>query len=313
MLKFTAKRLLSGLVLLIVVSSGTFFLAHAIISNPAGELLGGSATPKSVAALNTKLGLDRSIWAQFWDWASHAVRGDFGISWQNFQPVMTQVTERLPVTLSVVVFATLLTAVLGTLIGLASARQPDGIIDRTVKLASMVLFALPGFWLSLVFVMWFAIDLRWFPAVGYTPMSQSFGGWLSSITLPSVSLALPTMVLIGEQLRNGFVQVGDQDFVRTLRSRGLSSARVTVHMLRNACSTALAALALIFVGLLSGAIVVEIVFNLPGIGQQTQSASQIGDIPVMLALTVLTVAFVVVVNFLLDVVLGLVNPKVRAE
>lgn len=311
MVKFVAKRLISGIILLIVVSCATFFIAHLVIPNPAAQLLGASARPDQVAALQAKLGLDRSLLVQFWDWISHAVRGDFGIAWDDFTPVMGRVGPRIPVTLSVVIGSTVLTAVLGTVLGVFSALRPDGILDRILKVVSMVFFALPGFWFSLMLVIWFALDLKWFPAVGYVPFTQSPGGWLLSITLPSVSLALPTMVMVGEQLRNGFIQVSEQDFVRTLRARGLPNRRVTVHMLRNACPTALAVLALVFVGLLSGAIVVEIIFNLPGIGKLTRAASQSGNIPIMLALTVITVAFVVVINFLLDVVLGLVNPKVR--
>lgn len=311
MIKFTAKRLLSGVILLVVVSCATFFLAHLVIRNPAAQLLGGSSSPAQVAALQQKLGLDRPLLVQFWDWVTNAVTGDFGISWQDFQPVMDKVAQRIPVTLSVVVVATILTAVVGTAVGITCGKRPESLLDRGLKLASTVVFALPGFWVSLILVIWFGLDLKWFPAVGYVPFTQSPGGWIASITLPSVSLALTTIVMVAEQLRNSFIEVSNQDFVRTLRARGLSNRRVTVHMVRNASPSALAVVALVFVGLLSGAIVVEIIFNLPGIGKLTRSASQIGNIPVMLALTVVTVAFVVVINFLLDVVLGLVNPKVR--
>ncbi|HWG98782.1 MAG TPA: ABC transporter permease [Pilimelia sp.] len=311
MIKFTAKRLLSGLLLLLVVTTGTFFLAHLAIGDPTPGLLGNNATEAQQEALRQKIGVDRPLRVQFWDWLSHAVRGDFGTSWRDFQPVTEQIALRVPVTLSVVVAATALAAVLGTAVGVASALRPGGVLDRGLKLASVVLFALPGFWLSLVLVQWFAIRLQWFPAVGYVSPDRSVTGWLQSITLPSVSLAIGAIVMVAEQLRNGFLQVADQDFVRTLRARGLSPRRVTVHVLRNASPAALTVLGLLFVGLLGGAIVVEIVFNLPGIGGLTQSASQIGDIPILLGLTVVAVVFVVVVNFLLDLVLGWVNPKVR--
>lgn len=311
MIKFTAKRLLSGVLLLLVISSATFFLAHAAIGDPTAGLLGNSATPVQQAALRAKIGLDRPLLAQFWDWFSHAITGDFGVSWKNFQPVSDQIFLRVPVTLSVVVVATLLSAILGLVVGVATGLRPGGLLDRGLKLASVVLFALPGFWVALVLVTWFAIDLRWFPAVGYVSPSDSVGGWVQSITLPSIALALGAIVMVAEQLRNGFLQVASQDFVRTLRSRGLSQRRVILHVLRNACPPALTVLALMFVGLLSGAIVVEIIFNLPGIGSLTQSASQIGDIPILLGLTAVTVVFVVIVNLLLDLVLGWVNPKVR--
>ncbi|GAA0249657.1 ABC transporter permease [Saccharothrix mutabilis subsp. mutabilis] len=311
MLSFIAKRLMSGLLLLVVVTSGTFFLAHLAVGDPTPGLLGNSATPAQQAALRARIGYDQPLLVQFWNWFSHAATGDFGTSWRNFQPVNDQLALRVPVTLSVVAVATVLAAVVGVAVGIVCGLRPGGLLDRGLKLASVVLFALPGFWVSLVLVTWFAIDLRWFPAIGYVSPEESVGGWLRSITLPSVSLALGAIVMVAEQLRNGFLQVAGQDFVRTLRARGLSDRRVTAHVLRNASPAALTVLALLFVGLLGGAIVVEIVFNLPGIGSLTQSASQIGDIPVLLGLTAVTVVFVVIVNFLLDLVLGWVNPKVR--
>ncbi|MEU4807365.1 ABC transporter permease [Actinosynnema sp. NPDC023587] len=311
MLSFIAKRLLSGILLLLVVTSGTFFLAHLAVGDPTPGLLGNSATAAQQDALRAKIGYDRPLLVQFWDWLTHAAAADFGTSWRSFQPVNDQLVQRVPVTLSVVVFATLLSAVIGVAVGIVCGLRPGGMLDRTLKLASVVLFALPGFWISLVLVTWFAINLKWFPAIGYVSPDQSVSGWLSSITLPSVSLALGAIVMVAEQLRNGFLQVTNQDFVRTLRARGLSGRRVTTHVLRNASPAALTVLALMFVGLLGGAIVVEIVFNLPGIGSLTQSASQIGDIPVLLGLTAVTVVFVVIVNFLLDLLLGWVNPKVR--
>ncbi|MEU5692809.1 ABC transporter permease [Actinosynnema sp. NPDC020468] len=311
MLSFIGKRLLSGIMLLLVVTSGTFFLAHLAVGDPTPGLLGNSATPAQQAALRAKIGYDQPILVQFWDWLSHAATGNFGTSWRSFQPVGDQLALRVPVTLSVVVFATLLAAVIGVAVGIACGLRPGGVLDRVLKLASVVLFALPGFWVSLVLVTWFGIQLKWFPAVGYVSPDVSVGEWIRSITLPSVSLALGAIVMVAEQLRNGFMQVANQDFVRTLRARGLSSRRVTMHVLRNASPAALTVLALMFVGLLGGAIVVEIVFNLPGIGSLTQSASQIGDIPILLGLTAITVVFVVIVNFLLDLVLGWVNPKVR--
>jgi len=313
MIAFIAKRLAAGLILLVAVSVGTFFLAHAAISDPTASLLGTTATPAQREALALKLGLDRPLAEQFWDWARHAIVGDFGVSWRNFQPVGKLIAIKLPVTLSVVTFATIITALVGTLFGMVAGLHPNSVFDRAIKGVSVVLFALPGFWVSLVLVVWFAIQLKWFPAVGYVTPNQSLGGWLRSITLPAVSLALGAIVVVAEQLRNEVIAVNKQDFVRTLRSRGLSSWQVNVHILRNASPAALTVLAVMFVSLLSGAIVVEAIFSLPGIGQLTNSSSQIGDIPVLLGITVVSVVFVVLVNFLLDIALGWINPKVRVK
>ena len=313
MLRFTLKRLLSGIVLLLIVSTGTFFLAHLAIGDPTVGLLGNSATAAQQEALAHKIGIDRPLPTQFLDWGIHALTGDFGVSWRNFQPVNEQIMLKLPVTLSVVTFAIVLSAVFGALFGVLAGLNPGSAIDRTVKGASVVLFALPGFWVSLVLVIWFAVNLKWFPAVGYIQPSVSPGGWIRSITLPAVSLALGAVVMIAEQLRNALINVGTQDYVRTLRSRGLGRGRVVVHMLRNAAPSSLTVLALMFVGLLGGAIVVEQVFALPGIGAMTNGSSQNGDIPVLLGITVISVIFVVAVNFALDVVLGWINPKARVK
>jgi peptide/nickel transport system permease protein len=313
MLSFTLKRLLSGVILLFAVATGTFFLAHAAIPDPTLGLLGSAATPEAQAALAQKIGTDRPLLVQFGDWIGGMLRGDFGDSWKNFQPIGKQIALKLPVTLSVVTVSILLSAVLGGVLGVIAGLRPNTWIDRAVKAGSVILFALPGFWVALVLVMIFAVQLKWFPAVGYTAPSQSVGEWLQSITLPAIALALGAIVMIAEQLRNAIMQADRQDYVRTLRSRGLPPWRVVIHLLRNAAPASLTILALMFVGLLSGAIVVEQIFALPGIGAMTQGASQNGDIPMLLGITVITVIFVVILNFLLDILLGWINPKARVK
>ncbi len=250
---------------------------------------------------------------QYGDWLAQLLRGDFGESWKNFQPIGKQIGLRLPVTLSVVTAATVISAIVGGALGLVAGLRPNTWIDRAVKAGSVILFALPGFWVALVLVMIFAVNLQWFPAVGYVAPAESVGGWARSIALPAIALALGAIVMVAEQLRNAIIQADRQDYVRTLRSRGLPPWRIVVHLLRNAAPAALTVLALMFVGLLSGAIVVEQIFALPGIGVMTQGASQNGDIPMLLGITVITVVFVVIVNFLLDVLLGWINPKARVQ
>lgn len=313
MLGFTLRRLLSGVVLLVVVSIGTFFLAHFAISDPTAALLGSTASPEQQAALAQQIGIDRPLHVQFWDWFSHLLVGDLGDSWRNLQPVGPQLATKIPVTLSVVTFATIITAVLGVAFGLIAGLNPGSWFDRITKAVSVVLFALPGFWISIVLVIWFAINLKWFPAVGYVQPATSIEGWLRSITLPAVALALGGIVAVAEQLRNAVLATRRQDYVRTLRSRGLAPWRINVHILRNSSPAALTVIALMFVSLLSGAIVVEAIFSLPGLGAQTNTSSQNGDIPMLLGITVVSIIFVIVVNLLLDLVLGWINPKVRVS
>jgi peptide/nickel transport system permease protein len=313
MIKFIAKRLVAGLILLAAVCMGTFFLAHLAISDPTVALLGSSATPEQQAVLAKDLGLDRPLLVQFQSWLGGAITGDLGSSWRNQQPVWDQIVLRVPVTLSVVSFAIILSAFIGIVCGLIAGLNPGSYFDKGVKVATVLLFALPGFWISLMLVIWFAVKLRWFPAFGYVSPAVSVTGWLRSITLPGVALALGAIVMIAEQLRNQVIAVSQQDFVRTLRSRGLSDFRVNLHILRNASPAALTVIAVLFASLLSGAIVVEAIFSLPGLGQLTQSAAQIGDIPVLLGITVVSVVFVVIIYVILDIALGWINPKVRLK
>jgi peptide/nickel transport system permease protein len=207
----------------------------------------------------------------------------------------------------------LLSAVFGTVFGVLAGLNPGRAFDRVVQAVTVVLFALPGFWLSLVLILWFAIRLKWFPAIGYVAPSESLLGWLRSITLPAVSLALGAVVMVAEQLRNQVIAVSRLDYIRTLRSRGLPPRRIRLHILRNAAPTAITVLAVMFTSLLSGAVVVEAISSMPGLGQLTQSSAQIGDIPMLLGITAATVFFLVVIYILLDLVLGWVNPKVRIQ
>lgn len=311
MFAFILQRLAAGLALLATVATGTFFLAHLAIGDPTDSLLGASATPEQQAALAARLGTDRPLPVQFADWVVHALTGNLGNSWVNEQPVATQIARRVPVTASVVSVAMALTALFGTLIGLAAGLRPGSRFDRMLRGVTVVLFALPGFWLSLVLISLFAVRLRWLPAVGYVSLTTDPLGWLRSITLPAVSLALGTTVIVAEQLRNQVIAVAQRDFVRTLRARGLPPGRVRLHILRNAAPAALTMLAVLFASLLGGAVVIELIFNLPGLGQLTLASSQNGDIPVLLGVTVVSVVFVVAVYLVLDIVLGWLNPKVR--
>lgn len=311
MISFIVRRVLSALVLVLFMSVAAFFLAHLAIPDPTATLIGKTATPEQVEALRHRIGIDQPLVTQFWNWFSGLLHGDLGLSWRTNTPIAADLSVRIPVTMSVVTFGLVLCAIFGAVLGISAGLRPGSAIDKITKAGSVVLFAIPGYWVAIILILIFAVNLRWFPALGYVRPDVSVQGWLSSITLPAIALALGGIVMIAEQLRNAIVTAGSSDFVRTLRSRGLSTVRVALHLLRNAAPAAVTVLALMFVSLLGGVIVLEMVFNLPGLGVATQQASQVGDIPMLLAITLTTVMFVVVVNFLLDLVLGWINPKAR--
>ena len=214
-------------------------------------------------------------------------------------------------TLTLVIGTTVVAAIVSVVLGVLAARR-GGWIDAVVQFVAVIGFAVPGFLIALYLVLWFAIDLGWFRATGYVPPDESFIGWLSSITLPIAALSLSAIAAVAQQIRGSVIDAMSRDYVRTLRARGLATNRVVYrHVLRNAGGPALAVLAVQFVGLLGGAVIVEQVFALPGIGQLTVSATSSGDIPVVMGVVVTTAVIVVIVNLLIDLAQAALNPKVR--
>lgn len=311
MLRFVVRRLAGGAVLLFVISLLSYLLLSIPDNDVGRQLLGQSADQAAVDAKNAALGLDRPVLVQYADWLSHAVRGDLGASWFTSEDVTQAIANRLPVTVSLMVGVTLVTAVVSFLLGVwAGVRR--GAVDRFVQVLGVAGYALPGFLVTLVLVLVFAVKLDWFPAIGYTPFAESPGGWLSTITLPVASLSIASVAGVSQQVRGAVIDVLRQDYVRTLRARGLSAPRIVFkHVLRNASAPALVLLGMQFVGLLGGAVLVEQIFGLPGIGGMTVTYTSRGDIPVVMALVMLTVVGVVLINLVTDVLIGWLNPKAR--
>ncbi len=240
-----------------------------------------------------------------------ALTGNLGRSWFNGELVSTSVSGRLGVTLSIVIGATLVSAVLSVLLGVLAARR-GGAVDATVQFLSLVGFAVPGFLIALVLVLVFAVNLGWFKATGFTPITTSVSGWLSSVILPITALSIGAIATVAQQVRGSVLDATSRDYVRTLRSRGLSERAVVYkHVLRNAGGPALAVLAVQFVGLLGGAVIVEQIFAIPGMGQLSVRATTLGDIPVVMGLVIAFAIIVVVVNLLIDLAQAALNPKVR--
>ncbi|RFU82589.1 ABC transporter permease [Streptomyces triticagri] len=311
MLNFIARRIAAGAVLLLVISAFTYLLLSVPDIDVGRQLLGQGADQHAVDAKNTALGLDRPVIEQYADWLAHAVRGDLGVSWFTSEDVGTAVSGRLPVTLSLVLGVTVVTTVLSFLLGVwAGVRR--GAVDRAVQIIGVAGYALPGFLVTLILVLVFAVQLGWFPAIGYTPFTESPGGWLSTVTLPVLSLSVASVAGVSQQVRGAVIDVLRQDYVRTLRTRGLTTRRIVLkHVLRNASAPALTVLGMQFVGLLGGAVLVEQIFGLPGIGSMTVAYTTRGDIPVIMALVMLTVVGVVLINLAVDILIGWLNPKAR--
>lgn len=313
MFGFVLRRIGSGIVLVLVITAVTFVLLRATGQDVARGIVGQTATADQVATKRAELGLDQPVVEQFGQWLEHAARGDFGSSWYSGEPVTSALANRLPVTLSIVLGGLLLSALLSVLLGVAAAVR-GGWVDRLVQVIAVVGFAIPSFLVALVLAYYLAVKWQLLPATGYTAFAASPADWLTSIILPSVALAVGAMAATAQQIRGSMVDIMRMDFVRTLRSRGISNRSLLYrHALRNAAPAGLTVLSLQFIGMVGAAVVVEKVFGLNGIGSLANSAASQGDAPQLLGVVVVMVAIVVLVNLLMDVALGWLNPKVRVQ
>ncbi|WP_432494711.1 ABC transporter permease [Kineococcus auxinigenes] len=311
MLTFILRRLGAAVVLVVAIATLTFFLLHLTGGNPARSIVGQSATAAQEAQKAAELGLDRPLLAQYWTWLSGLLRGDLGASWFTGQPVWQTLSNALPVTLSIVVAGLLLSAVVSVLLGVAAAVR-GGWIDRVLQVVAVVGFAVPGFLVALVLALFVAVRWGLLPATGYVRFGEDPGAWAQSIILPAVALAVGAIAATAQQVRGSMLDVLRRDYVRTLRARGISERSLLFkHALRNAAPPALTVLSLQFIGLIGGAVVVERVFGLSGIGTAAMSTASQGDQPVVLGIVVTTVVLIALVNVVIDLAYGWLNPKVR--
>jgi peptide/nickel transport system permease protein len=313
MLRFTVRRLVHGALQLLVIATAAFLLLYLTAGNIARQILGPDATAATVAAKNQQLGLDTPLLSRFFTWLGHASTGNFGASWLTSQPVTTAIISRLEVTLTLVLGAVVVSAVVSAVLGVWAALR-GGWADRLVQVVAVLGFAVPGFLVAVFLVRALALGTHWFKPTGYVPLTTSFSGWVQTVTLPIIALSLAMIAAVSQQVRGSVIDAMRQDWVRTLRSRGLPERRVVFkHVLRNAGGPALSVLALSFVGLIGGAVIVEEVFGIPGLGQVSVTATTQGDIPMVMGLVVAVGTIVIVVNLAIDILHGFLNPKARVS
>lgn len=311
MLKFVLKRLGLALSQMFAISVLAFSLLYLAAGDIARTIMGENATQEQVALKRHELGLDQPLVERYVHWLTSALHGDLGTSYFTSQGVAQALWSRLPVTLTLLIGVTVLSGIVAFALGIAAGVR-RGWLDKLVQLLSVLGYALPGFLAALFLVLTFSLNLGWLPATGFIPLTTSFTGWISTITLPIVALSLGPIASVAQQVRGAVIDVLRQDYIRTLRSRGLTEWEVILkHVVRNASGAGLTVLGLQFAGLLGGAIVVEQIFALPGLGTVAITYTSRGDIPVVMGLLLVTSLIVAVVNLLVDVGVGLLNPKVR--
>ena len=313
MLRIVLRRLLWAVPLVLGVSLVVFVLASLVPGDPARTILGESATPDAVAALRDELGLDRPWYEQYLSWLGGLAHGDLGTSIFTGEPVTTALNSRLAVSLALVLVTVVTCTVVGIALGMAGALR-GGVVGRVLDVVSLAGIALPSFWVALVLVSLFAVKLRWFPATGYVSPDQSLSGWASSLVLPVVSLGLLGVAVIAKQTRDAALTVLDSDHIAVLRANGLPGHRLVLgHVLRNAAIPVVSAIGVVFVGSLDATVFVESVFVLPGLGSRATQATVDHDVSIILGIGVYFTLIVVLVNLLVDVAYGLLDPKVRTS
>jgi peptide/nickel transport system permease protein len=308
-----AKRLVRSLAVFIVVTFATFSLMYGNGPGIAHAVLGLNATPEAVQAEVVKLGLDQPLYVQYWDWLTGLAHGDLGNSFYTSESVSSALANRVPVTLAMVFLTLLLAAVISVILGVTAAVR-GGWVDRALQFISVLGTAVPAFIIAIALVFTFAIYWRLFPATGYVSPNVSASGWLSSLSLPVLALLIGAVAGAAAQFRTAVLDQLGRDYVRTLRARGIPEREIIFrNVLRNAAPPGLTVLSLTVFGLLGGAVFIEQVFALPGMGQMAVMAANISDVPLVMGTVLVTVVIVLVVNFAGDLAITLLNPKARTR
>jgi peptide/nickel transport system permease protein len=314
MLRYMLKRLISLCLSLTVASFVIFFVIEIAPGDPASFMLGLNAQPDTVAALRAELGLDVPKLQRYFDWVSGMLTGNFGTSYTYRTPVAEMIGDRLWVSLPLAIYALTLSTLIAFPAGIYAAARRGGPGDVAVMGATQLGIAVPNFWFAMVMVLIFSINLRWFSAGGFPGWEKGFWGGLKSLTLPAISLALPQAAILARVMRSSLLDTLSQDYMRTARAKGLTQRQALWrHALRNALIPVLTIIGLQFSFLLAGAIIIEQVFFLPGLGRLVfQSISQ-RDLIVVESVVMLLVFSVILVNFLVDLAYAAVDPRLRTR
>lgn len=308
-----AARIVRMIPLLFIITIAAFSLILLLPGDPAVTLAGDNPTEDQVERIREAMGLNQPLPVRYLGWLGGVLRGDFGESLFSGASVAGLIVSRLPVTISLAVIAIILAVVIGVPAGILAAARRGSWIDRTVTTLSSAGIAIPSFWLGLMLILLFAVQLGLFPAGGYVPITRGVGPWLQCLILPAIALASTPAAELARHTRSSMISVLEQDYVRTARSKGTPERVVLFkHSLKNAASPVVTILSFQIAFLLGGSVIVEQIFGLPGVGSLAIQSVFQKDFPVLQAIVVITAVIVLFINLMTDVLYGFLNPKVRA-
>ena len=314
MLTYVTKRLGSLCLSLIVASLVIFACIEIVPGDPASFMLGINAQPDTIQALRVELGLDQSLAQRYLGWVGGLLGGDMGTSYTYRTPVSDIVSDRLQVSLPLALYALTLTVVVAFPIGILAAARRGLVTDITVMGATQLGVAIPNFWFAILMVILFAINLRWFSAGGFPGWDAGIFLAMKALTLPAIALALPQASILARVMRSSLLDTLSEDYMRTARAKGLTRRQVLWrHALRNAMIPVLTIIGLQFSFLLAGAIIIENVFFLPGLGRLVFQAITQRDLIVVESVVMLLVFAVILLNFFVDIAYAWVDPRLRVR
>lgn len=314
MTTYLIKRLIVLILTLFLVSVVIFVVVRIIPGDPAQIILGLQATPDAVAALREQLGLDRPLAVQYLSWIGELLRGDMGLSINYGVPISELVIQRLAVTGPLTLLAVLFSVAISIPMGIYASTHQNRPGDYGVMIFSQVGLAVPAFWAGLLLILLFAVRLHWFASGGFPGWSNSFLGSMKSLLLPAVALGLIRAAVLARLTRSSLLEVLREDYIQTARSKGLKEWVVIYkHAFRNAVIPVLTILGLQIGQLMAGAIIIEQVFFLPGLGRLVYLAISQRDLPVVQTIVLFIACVIVIVNFLVDIMYAFLDPRIRLE
>jgi peptide/nickel transport system permease protein len=312
MVFYLLRRFLSLAVSLLAATVVIFVMIEVVPGDPAAFMMGMNADPQSIAALRQQLGLYAPAAARYLEWIAGLLRGDFGISYTYRVPVSQLIADRIGISLPLTIYALCLSTLIAIPVGVLAASRRNGPGDIATMGLTQLGIAIPNFWFAMLLVLVFAITLRWFSAGGFPGWDAGFLPAMKALTLPAIALALPQASILARVMRSSLLDTMNEDYVRTARAKGLTGRQALWrHALRNALIPVLTIIGLQFSFLLAGAIIIENVFFLPGLGRLVFQAITQRDLIVVKSVVVLLVFAVILVTFLVDITYALVDPRLR--
>jgi peptide/nickel transport system permease protein len=309
---YLLRRVLAAVPVMGVVALFVFLLLRLTPGDPAAILAGDNATSEQLERIRASLGLNEPLYTQFFTWIGKLLRGDLGVSLSSSQPVLKLIGQRIEPSIAIAISTIILSVLIAVPLGVIAAWKRGTLIDRFVMGLSVIGFSVPVFVIGYVLIELFAIDLRWFPVQGYRSIANGLGPFFERLVLPTLTLSFIYIALIARMTRAAMLDVLGEDYVRTARAKGIGEVGVLLrHALRNAAVPVITVIGTGFALLISGVVVTESVFNLPGIGRLTVDAVLSRDYPVIQGLILLTSGVYLGVNLLIDIAYTLLDPRIR--